>query len=104
MHIWVLQIWSIWSIWSERILQKVVQTRCSCWYSVLLGQNRAVLVASMMSFQKIYGLHGLNHQIIGVDAEDKLKKAKVEWRNTIKFLNTLLPPSIKLLNIRRRTK
>ena len=34
------------------------------WYSVLLGQNRAVLVASMMSFQKIYGLHGLNHQII----------------------------------------
>ena len=33
-------------------------------YSVLLGQNRAVLVASMMSLQKIYGLHGLNHQII----------------------------------------
>ena len=34
------------------------------WYSVVLGQNRAVLVASIMSFQKIYGLHGLNHQII----------------------------------------
>ena len=37
------------------------------WYSVVLGQNRAVLVASMMSFQKIYGLHGLNHQIIVVE-------------------------------------
>ena len=34
------------------------------WYLVVLGQNRAVLVASMMSFQKIHGLHGLNHQII----------------------------------------
>ena len=42
------------------------------WYSVLLGQNRAILVASMMSFQKIYGLHGLNHQII-----EYLKKEKV---------------------------
>ena len=34
------------------------------WYSVVPGQNRAVLDASMMSFQKLYGLHGLNHQII----------------------------------------
>ena len=34
------------------------------WYLLVLGQNRAVLVANMMSFQKIYGLHGLNHQII----------------------------------------
>ena len=42
------------------------------WYSVVLGQNRAVLVASMMSFQKIYGLHGLDHQII-----QYLKKEKV---------------------------
>ena len=42
------------------------------WYSVVLGQNRAVLVASMMSFQKIYGLHGLDHQII-----EYLKKEKV---------------------------
>ena len=31
---------------------------------MVLGQNRAVLVASMMCFQKIYGLHDLNHQII----------------------------------------
>ena len=31
---------------------------------MVLGQNKAVLVAGMISFQKIYGLHGLNHQII----------------------------------------
>ena len=36
----------------------------SDWYLVVLGQNRAVLVASEICFQKIYGLHGLNHQII----------------------------------------
>ena len=42
------------------------------WYSVLLGQNRAVLVASMMSFQKIYGLHGLNHQIIEYSKKEKV--------------------------------
>ena len=34
------------------------------WYLVVLGQNRAVLVASVICFQKIYGLHGVNHQII----------------------------------------
>ena len=34
------------------------------WYSVVLDQNRAVLVASMTSFQKLYGLHGVDHQII----------------------------------------
>ena len=33
-------------------------------YLVLLGQNRVVLVASVICFQKLYGLHGLNHQII----------------------------------------
>ena len=37
------------------------------WYSVLLGQNRAVLVASMMSFQKIY-----NHQIIEYTKKEKV--------------------------------
>ena len=31
---------------------------------VILDQNRAVLVASVICFQKIFGLHGLNHQII----------------------------------------
>ena len=33
-------------------------------YLVILDQNRAVLVASVICFQKIFGLHGLNHQII----------------------------------------
>ena len=39
---------------------------------VLVGQNRAVLVASMMNFQKIYGLHGLNHQIIEYSEKEKV--------------------------------
>ena len=42
------------------------------WYSVVMGQNRAVLVARMMSFQKIYGLHGLNHQIIKYSKKEKV--------------------------------
>ena len=46
------------------------------WYSVVLGQNRAVLVASMMSFQKIYGLHGLNHQIIEYSKKEKVMTDK----------------------------
>ena len=33
-------------------------------YLVVLGQDRAVLVARVIRFQKIFGLHGLNHQII----------------------------------------
>ena len=31
---------------------------------MILDQNRVVLVASVICFQKIFGLHGLNHQII----------------------------------------
>ena len=31
---------------------------------MILDQNRAVLVACVICFQKIFGLHGLNHQII----------------------------------------
>ena len=42
------------------------------WYSVLLGHKWAVLVASMMSFQKINGLHGLNHQIIEYSKKEKV--------------------------------
>ena len=34
------------------------------WYLVVLGQLGAALVASEICFQKIYGLHGLYHQII----------------------------------------
>ena len=32
--------------------------------SVVLGQNRVVLVASVVCFQKIFGLNGLSHQSI----------------------------------------
>ena len=39
---------------------------------MVLGQNRAVLVASMMSFQKIYGLYGLDHQIIEYSKKEKV--------------------------------
>ena len=39
---------------------------------MVLGQNRAVLVASMMSFQKMYGLRGLNHQIIEYSKKEKV--------------------------------
>ena len=42
------------------------------WYSLVLGQNRVVLVASMMSFQKIYGLHGLEHHIIEYSKKEKV--------------------------------
>ena len=31
---------------------------------MILEQNTAVLVASVICFQKIFGLHGLNHHII----------------------------------------
>ena len=37
------------------------------WYGSVLGDNgskSAALVASVICFQKIFGLHGLNHQII----------------------------------------
>ena len=33
-------------------------------YLVILDPNRAVLIAKVICFQKIFGLHGLNHQII----------------------------------------
>ena len=49
---------------------------------MLLGQNRAVLVASMMSFQKIYGLHGLNHQIIEYSKKEKVMTDKQTHRQT----------------------
>ena len=42
------------------------------WHLVKLGQNRAVLVASMLSFQKIYCLHGLNYQIIEYWKKEKV--------------------------------
>ena len=52
------------------------------WYSMVLGQNRSVLVASMMCFQKIYGLHGLNHQIIEYSKKEKVMTDKSTDRHT----------------------
>ena len=39
---------------------------------MVLGQNRAVLVASVICFQKIYGLHGVNHQNIQYSKKEKV--------------------------------
>ena len=52
------------------------------WYSVVLGQNRAVLLASMLFFQKIYGLHGLIHQIIEYSKKEKVIRDKQTHRQT----------------------
>ena len=41
------------------------------WYLVVLGQNRVVLVASVICFQKIFGLHGEKHQIIQYSEKEK---------------------------------
>ena len=52
------------------------------WCLLVLGQNRVVLVASMMSFQKIYGLHGVNHQIIEYSKKEKVITDKRTERHT----------------------
>ena len=62
------------------------------WYSVVLGQNRAVLVASMMSFQKIYGLHGLSHQIIEYSKEEKVITERQTDRQTDRISSCRLDP------------
>ena len=58
------------------------------WYLVVLGQNRAVLVASMMGFQKIYGLHSLDHKII----EYSKKKIVITDRQTDRISSCRLDP------------
>ena len=45
-------------------------------YLVVLCQNRAILAASVICFQKIYGLHGLKHQIIEYSKKEKLMTDK----------------------------
>ena len=52
------------------------------WYLVVLGQNRAVLVASVICFQKIYGLHGVNHQIIQYSEKEKVITDRHTHRHT----------------------
>ena len=65
---------------------------CTDWYSVVLGQNRALLVASMMSFQKIYGLHGLNHQIIEYMEKEKVITDKQINKSTDRISPCRLDP------------
>ena len=48
---------------------------CKGWYwsvLVILGQNRAILVASVICFQKLYGLQGLSHHIIQYSKKEKV--------------------------------
>ena len=52
------------------------------WYLVVLVQIRAVLVASMLSFQKIYCLHGLNYQIIEYSTKEKVITDRHTHRHT----------------------
>ena len=49
---------------------------------MILDQNRAVLVASVICFQKIFGLHGLNHQIIEYSKKEKVMTDKSTDRPT----------------------
>ena len=52
------------------------------WYSVVLGQNRAVLVASMIPFQNIYCLDGLKLSIIEYSKKEKVMTDKQTNRQT----------------------
>ena len=49
---------------------------------MVLGQNRAVLVASVICFQKIYGLHGIKPQIIEYSKKEKVMKDRQTDRQT----------------------
>ena len=49
---------------------------------MVLGQNRAVLVARVICFQKIYGLHGVKHQIIEYSKKEKLMMDRQTDRQT----------------------
>ena len=49
---------------------------------MVLGQNRAVLVASVICFQKIYCLHGIKHQIIDYSKKEKVMKDRQTDRQT----------------------
>ena len=53
---------------------------CTDWYLVVLGQNRAVLVTSVICSQKINGLHGLNHQIIQYSKKEKVMTDRQTYR------------------------
>ena len=73
---------NIWFTWSKPSNHTGSVEGGTGWYSVVLGQNRAVLVASMTSFQKIYGLHGLDHQIIEYSSKEKVITDRHTHRHT----------------------
>ena len=66
---------------------------------MVLGQNRTVLVASVICFQKIYGLQSVNHQIIQYLEKEKVMTDRQTNRQN--FLSKTRPlPYIDLLNLR----
>ena len=60
---------------------------------MILGQNRAGLVASVICFQKIYGLHGVNHQIIQYSEKEKVMTERQIYGPTNKKI--FLTPSVE---------
>ena len=88
----LLVLWGTWSVWGGNgwYLVLLGQYRAvlvvTWWYWVSLlrywlvfgdnGQNRAVLVASVIWFQKVYCLHGVNHQIIPFSEKEKVMTDK----------------------------
>jgi len=76
----------------------------TAWYSVVLGQNRAVLVASMLSFQKIYGLHGLNNQIIEYFKKEKVITDRQTNRQTDRISSCRLDPFCKRGRVKIKNK
>ena len=63
------------------------------WYLVILGQNRAVLVASVICFQQIYSFHGVNHQIIQYSEKEKVMTERQIYGPTNKKI--FLTPSVE---------
>ena len=63
------------------------------WYLVILGQNRAVLVASVICFQQIYSFHCVNHQIIQYSEKEKVMTERQIYGPTNKKI--FLTPSVE---------
>ena len=62
------------------------------WYLVVLGQTRAVLVASVICFQKIYGFHGVHHHIIKYSEKEKVMTDRQIDRQTDRISYLRLDP------------
>ena len=85
----------VYMVWTIKSLNTGSVEVGTGWYWVVLGQNRVVLVASMMSFQKIYGLHGLNHQIIEYMEKEKVMTDKQINKSTDRISSCRLDPFCK---------